>query len=79
MSTTMLRTSCTISAPTLQRFNAVTPAGERSRVVEQLLIQALCYQLRKVDKTRVVKPVGELDANDMAAIETAVKLVYGLN
>jgi hypothetical protein len=41
MSTPMLRTSYAISAPILARFNALTPPGERSRLVEQLLLKAL--------------------------------------
>lgn len=39
--TAMLRASYTISAPTLQRFNAVVPQGERSRVMERYMQQAL--------------------------------------
>jgi hypothetical protein len=41
MTTAMLRASYTISAPVLQRFNAVVPQGERSRLMEQLMQQAL--------------------------------------
>jgi mRNA-degrading endonuclease toxin of MazEF toxin-antitoxin module len=39
----------------------------------------LCYQLRTVDKVRLLKRTGELSAADMAAIEAAVKQVYGLS
>lgn len=39
--TTMHRASYTISAPTLKRFNAIVPPGERSRVMEQYMLQAL--------------------------------------
>jgi hypothetical protein len=41
MPATMLRASYTISAPTLQRFNAAIPQGERSRVMERYMQQAL--------------------------------------
>lgn len=41
MPPTTLRASYTIAAPILQRFNAVVPHGERSRVMEQLMKQAL--------------------------------------
>lgn len=41
MPATMLRSSYTISAPTLQRFNAAVAPGERSRVVEQFMLQAV--------------------------------------
>lgn len=41
MPPTTLRASYTISAPLLQRFNAVVPHGERSRVMEELMKQAL--------------------------------------
>ena len=40
---------------------------------------ALCYQLRTVDKVRLLKRTGELSAADMAALEAAVKQVYGLS
>ena len=40
---------------------------------------ALCYQLRTVDKVRLLKRTGELSVADMAAIEAAVKQVYGLS
>jgi hypothetical protein len=36
-----VRASFTIAAPILQRFNAVVPHGERSRVMEGLMKQAL--------------------------------------
>lgn len=41
MTATTLRASYTISTPILQRFNAVVPNGERSRVMEALMKQAL--------------------------------------
>ncbi len=41
MTATTLRASYTIAAPILQRFNAVVPHGERSRVMEALMTQAL--------------------------------------
>jgi mRNA interferase MazF len=40
---------------------------------------ALCYQLRTVDKVKLLKRTGELSAADMAALEAAVKQVYGLS
>jgi mRNA interferase MazF len=39
---------------------------------------ALCHQLRTVDKSRIGKPVGDLSAEDLTAIERAVRQVYGL-
>lgn len=39
---------------------------------------ALCHQLRTIDKTRLGKLMAEIDAADMAAIEGAVRQVYGL-
>ena len=41
MTATTLRASYSISAPLLQRFNAVVPPGERSRVIEACIEQAL--------------------------------------
>lgn len=41
MAATTLRASYSISAPTLQRFNAVVPVGERSREIEVYMQQAL--------------------------------------
>jgi mRNA interferase MazF len=39
---------------------------------------ALCHQLRTIDKIRVGKYVGDLSPADMAAVESAVRQVYGL-
>ena len=50
MSPTMLRASYTLSAPTLQRFNAIVPAGERSRVVERFMQQALLEREAELGK-----------------------------
>jgi len=41
MTATTLRASYSISAPILQRFNAVVPPGERSRLIEACIEQAL--------------------------------------
>lgn len=41
MTTATLRASYSFSAPVLQRFNALVPPGERSRVMEGLMKQAL--------------------------------------
>lgn len=53
MSATTLRASYTFSAPVLQRFNAVVPHGERSRVMEELMKQALAT--READMERVAQ------------------------
>lgn len=50
MPATMLRASYTISAPTLQRFNAAVPQGERSRLVERCLQQALVERENELEK-----------------------------
>lgn len=39
---------------------------------------ALCHQLRTIDKMRIGKCQGELSAADMAAVEAAVRQVFGL-
>jgi predicted transcriptional regulator len=44
LASTTLRASYTFSAPILQRFNAVVPHGERSRVMEDLMRQALAVR-----------------------------------
>ena len=46
----MLRASYTISAPTLKRFNAVVPAGERSRMMERYMQQALLERESALEK-----------------------------
>ena len=53
MAATTLRASYTFSAPVLQRFNAVVPHGERSRVMEALMKQALA--LREAELERVAE------------------------
>jgi hypothetical protein len=50
MPATTLRASYTISAPILQRFNAVVPHGERSRVMEDLMKQALAQREAELDR-----------------------------
>ncbi|MEY2685515.1 MAG: hypothetical protein RJA09_2660 [Pseudomonadota bacterium] len=50
MAATTLRASYTISAPVLQRFNAVVPNGERSRVMEELMKQALTIREAELEK-----------------------------
>jgi hypothetical protein len=47
--TTVLRASYTISAPILQRFNAVVPQGERSRVMERYMQQALADREKELE------------------------------
>jgi hypothetical protein len=54
-----LRASYTISAPILQRFNAVVPPGERSRVMEGLMEQALAMReaaLERIAETYMTDP-----------------------
>ena len=50
MPATMLRTSYSITAPTLQGLNAVIPPGERSRVVERFMLQALAEREAELTK-----------------------------
>lgn len=59
MPATTLRASYTISAPVLQRFNAVVPHGERSRVMEELMKQALAKreaELESIAETFMTDP-----------------------
>lgn len=39
---------------------------------------ALCHQLRTIDKLRIGKYQGEISTVDLAAVEAAVRQVYGL-
>ena len=50
MAATTLRASYTFSAPVLQRFNAVVPHGERSRVMEELMKQALAAREAELER-----------------------------
>jgi hypothetical protein len=50
MPSTTLRASYTIAAPILQRFNAVVPHGERSRVMEGLMEQALAVREAELER-----------------------------
>lgn len=50
MAATTLRASYTFSAPILQRFNAVVPHGERSRVMEELMKQALAAREAELER-----------------------------
>ncbi len=50
MAATTLRASYTFSASVLQRFNAVVPHGERSRVMEELMKQALAAREAELER-----------------------------
>ena len=50
MATATLRASYTFSAPILQRFNALVPHGERSRVMEDLMKQALAAREAELER-----------------------------
>ena len=50
MAATTLRASYTFSALVLQRFNAVVPHGERSRVMEELMKQALAVREAELER-----------------------------
>ena len=63
MATTTLRASYTFSAPVLQRFNALVPHGERSRVMEELMKQALAARETELER------VAEVFMNDPAFAE----------
>lgn len=49
MTATTLRASYSISAPLLQRFNAVVPPGERSRMIEACIEQALLAREKELE------------------------------
>ena len=63
MSATTLRASYSISAPILQRFNAVVPPGERSRLIEFYMQQAL------VTKEQELEAIAAAFMNDPANAE----------
>jgi len=48
--TTTRRASYSFSAPILRRFNAVVPAGERSKVLESLVEQVAIARERAYEK-----------------------------
>ena len=50
MTAAKLRASYTFSASVLQRFNAVVPQGERSRVMEELMKQALAAREAELER-----------------------------
>jgi hypothetical protein len=50
MATQMTRAWYTISAPTLARFNAAIPSGDRSRVIEQCMNQALQQREKRLEQ-----------------------------
>ena len=39
---------------------------------------ALCHQIRTIDKSRIVKQIGTLGSDDLAAIEDGLRRVHGL-
>ncbi len=75
MAAPMLRASYTISAPTLARFNAAIPLGERSRVVEQYMQLALQERERRLEKIAaafMADPTSAASLADDAAWESTV-------
>jgi hypothetical protein len=50
MAATTLRASYTFSSLVLQHFNAVVPHGERSRVMEELMKQALAAREAELER-----------------------------
>ena len=82
MAASMLRASYTISAPTLARFNAAIPLGERSRVVEQymeLALQAREAHLEKVAAAFMADPASAASlAEDTMWEATAADGLQGL-
>ena len=50
MTAATLRASYSFSASVLQRFNAVVPQGERSRVMEELMKQALAAREAELER-----------------------------
>jgi hypothetical protein len=75
MPATMLRASYTISAPTLQRFNAAFPAGERSRVVEQFMQKVLTAResdLENIAAAFMADPANAACLADEAAWDVAI-------
>ena len=82
MAAQMLRASYTISAPTLARFNAAIPLGERSRVVEQYMEVALQDReahLEKVAAAFMADPASAESLTDDALWEaTAADGLQGL-
>jgi hypothetical protein len=75
MSTATLRASYSISAPTLMRFNATIPAGERSKVVERLMLTALAQQeavLEEIARQYMEDPVFQECRTSEAAWDAAV-------
>ena len=66
MQAPMLRASYSITAPTLQRFNAVIPPGERSRVVERFMLQALAEREAELAKIAAAFMADPANAESLA-------------
>jgi hypothetical protein len=49
MATAVMRASYSFSAPTLLRFNAVVPQGERSRVLERYMQAAVMAREKELE------------------------------
>ena len=79
----------TLSAYNRQlRSVGVVPLTSSPRALPPLIVpvpsagkansMALCHQLRTIDKTRIGKLLGALNAQDLATVEDGVRRVHGL-
>jgi len=67
---------------------SIVPLSSSPRALPPLIVStpsagkpestALCHQVRVIDKSRIGKYMGEMSATDIAAIEVAVRQIYGL-
>lgn len=67
---------------------SIVPLSSSPRALPPLIVStpsagkpestALCHQVRVIDKSRIGKHMGEMSATDIAAIEVAVRQIYGL-
>jgi hypothetical protein len=70
-----LRTSFTIAAEVLHEFNEMVPAGERSKVVQSLMQQALAERQKRMEDIAEefdTHPDFRIARGDAAAFETTV-------
>lgn len=65
-------------APITSKISRVYPF-EVKTIVENKPAKIMLNQCRAVDKSRLNKKIGEVDADTMKAVEEAIKLVFSIS
>ncbi|MBS0654474.1 MAG: type II toxin-antitoxin system PemK/MazF family toxin [Verrucomicrobia bacterium] len=66
-----------MAAPITSKTAKIYPF-EVKTIVQNKPAKIMLNQCRAIDKSRILKPMGQVDAETMHAVEDAIKIVFGL-